>query len=180
MHIEDLGYGLNYAIKLAAEAHVDQVRWDGRPYIEHPLRVAWLVRVAGGDAEAEITAVLHDVVEDHPVYAGELAVMYRNYPRILKALNLLTHDHGISEAEYLDYIKRLSADPIARAVKMADLQDNLRDLRDGKLRRKYEEAEFRLHAADLAARATLRDKALAAEHPDPMIRDQLLHEAPSA
>src|SRR5947209_1708538 len=56
------------ALQIAAQAHAGQKDKEGLPYILHPLRV-----LAGVQAEeAQIVAVLHDVVEDTPVTLDDL------------------------------------------------------------------------------------------------------------
>ena len=57
---------LNFAkaAKKAADAHGKQTYPDGRPYITHPIGVAYLVLECGGTLEEGIAALLHDTVED--------------------------------------------------------------------------------------------------------------------
>lgn len=52
------------AYKLAYEAHKDQRRRSGEPYIMHPVAVARILFNIGMDNECIIGALLHDVVED--------------------------------------------------------------------------------------------------------------------
>lgn len=52
------------AYKLAKEAHKDQKRRSGEPYIMHPVAVAEILFKFGMDNECIISALLHDVVED--------------------------------------------------------------------------------------------------------------------
>ena len=55
------------ALKFATEAHADQVRrYDGAPYIYHPIAVSEIVRTFGGSKEMIAAALLHDTVEDTP------------------------------------------------------------------------------------------------------------------
>lgn len=112
--------GLEDAIALAARAHRGQTDKAGQPYILHPLRV-----MLGVDGELErLAAVLHDVVEDCGVTLAELRRL--GYPEpVLAALDRLTRRSGES---YEDFIARAAGDPIAMAVKLADLRDNM-DLR---------------------------------------------------
>lgn len=108
---------LEQAISLAVEAHAGQVRKDGTPYILHPLQVMLQM-----ESEVEqITAVLHDVVEDTAVTFADLQEMDLP-PEALEAIRLLTHEDGVP---YEDYIMNLKASPIARRVKLADLKHNM-------------------------------------------------------
>lgn len=104
------------ARSIAEAAHAGQVDRAGAPYILHPQRVASLV---DGDT-AKAAAWLHDVVEDTSLTFGDLASMGVS-PEVLATLRLLTHEPGVP---YLEYIGRIKADPVAKAVKLADLSHN--------------------------------------------------------
>ncbi len=52
------------AYRIAAEAHKDQIRKSGEPYIVHPLNVAIILACLEMDKETLIAGILHDVVED--------------------------------------------------------------------------------------------------------------------
>ena len=106
------------AIRIAAEAHASQLDKDGRPYILHPIAV--MMSVPPGDAQ--VVAVLHDVVEDTGVTMDDLARAGFG-ESVLASLRLVTH---AKDEPYARYVIRCKADPIARAVKLADLRDNTR------------------------------------------------------
>lgn len=60
-------------LEFAMKAHDGQVRkYDGLPYITHPIAVAELVRGAGGDPNMQAAALLHDVLEDTAVTHAQL------------------------------------------------------------------------------------------------------------
>ena len=63
---------LNRAICFAVEAHKDQKRKDGGPFILHPLEDAAIVGTMTKDPEILAAAVLHDTVEDTDVTIGEI------------------------------------------------------------------------------------------------------------
>jgi (p)ppGpp synthase/HD superfamily hydrolase len=113
------GPTLEDALALALEAHRGQVypAPDPEPYILHPIRVMLGVSLP----EARIVAVLHDVVEDTDLTLKTLKDHGFGL-RILEAVDSLTRRPG--EA-YEDYVRRLASNPIAREVKLSDLQDNL-------------------------------------------------------
>lgn len=102
---------------IAADAHQGQVDKAGRPYIEHPQRVA--ARVAD-DPLAAATAWLHDVVEDTPwtLQALDEAGVPTS---VLEAVDALTKREGEPAASYY---ARVRQNPLARRVKLADLDDN--------------------------------------------------------
>ena len=108
---------LERAILLAVQAHRGQVDRSGAPYILHPLRV--MLRV---ETENErIAAVLHDVVEDTDWTLDGLRA--EGFPEeVVQAVDCLTRREGES---YDDRVARAAANPIARRVKLADLEDNM-------------------------------------------------------
>lgn len=112
--------GLEEAIAIALEAHRGQTDRAGEPYVLHPLRMMQRLRT---DAE-RITAVLHDVVEDSAWALDDLRT--RGFPgEVLDAVDAVTRR---PDEPYDALVERAAANPIARAVKLADLEDNL-DLR---------------------------------------------------
>lgn len=112
---------LERAIEIATVAHEGQTRFDGSPYIEHPLRVMRTVRNQGHSERAQIVGVLHDAVEDSGLTFEELREEGFD-DTIINPLELLTKEKG---ADYELYVQRLSVNACARAVKKADLFDNL-------------------------------------------------------
>jgi GTP pyrophosphokinase len=67
---------LQKAIRLAQEAHRQQVRKSGEPYFFHPLRVAHLAARHWMDFASVISALLHDVVEDTPTTLEDISEMF--------------------------------------------------------------------------------------------------------
>lgn len=109
------------AISLAAKAHCGQSRRDETPYIYHPLMVAELVKRNGASIDCQITAVLHDTLEDTSVTEEDVAKFGEN---VVRAVKLLTRRRDMDETDYVDDILQ---DPIAKAVKEADKIHNLRE-----------------------------------------------------
>ena len=104
------------ALKLCFEAHKEQVDKTGLPYVFHPFHLAEQMQ----SEESTVAALLHDVVEDTDYSFEDLEKMGFG-GRILDALRLLTHD---DDTPYMDYVAALKDNPIARAVKLADLKHN--------------------------------------------------------
>ena len=104
------------ALKLCFEAHKNQVDKSGMPYVFHPFHVAEQMT----DEAATIVALLHDVVEDTDYTLEDLAAEGFG-KEILEAVALMTHEDDVP---YLDYVAKLKENPIARAVKLADLAHN--------------------------------------------------------
>ena len=107
------------AIELAKQHHKGQTDRTGKPYIEHPLRVMNQMK----SEEEKIVAVLHDIVEDTDISLNDL----RNEgfsEEVVSAVECLTKQDG---ENYDSYIERISFNPLAVKIKLADLEDN-RDL----------------------------------------------------
>ncbi|MBQ3136407.1 MAG: bifunctional (p)ppGpp synthetase/guanosine-3',5'-bis(diphosphate) 3'-pyrophosphohydrolase [Clostridia bacterium] len=64
------------AFTIADEAHKEQRRRSGEPYIIHPIAVARILADMGMDADSVCAALLHDVVEDTPTTAAEIREMF--------------------------------------------------------------------------------------------------------
>lgn len=104
------------SIKTCLRCPCGQVDKAGMPYIFHPYEVALQVQTE----EEVCAALLHDVVEDTDWTMGDLRAA--GFPEtVLEAVQLLTHDPAVP---YLDYVRALCGNPIAVAVKRADLHHN--------------------------------------------------------
>lgn len=104
------------ALKLCFEAHKEQTDKSGMPYVFHPFHLAEQMQTE----ETTIVALLHDVVEDTDYTIADLSAMGFD-KNVTDALSLLTHDDA---TEYLDYVRAVKENPIAKAVKLADLKHN--------------------------------------------------------
>ncbi len=109
---------LEKALQIAAKAHEGQKDKEGLPYILHPLRV--MGHVEGSDAQ--IVAVLHDVVEDTAVTLDDLRAAGFG-ETVLAAVACVTHR---KDQPYADYVIGCKDNPVARQVKLGDLADNCR------------------------------------------------------
>ncbi len=104
------------AMKVAYSVHKEQTDKTGLPYIHHPLHLA-------EQMEEEITtcvALLHDTVEDGDITVADLQKMGFP-PAVTDAVALLTHDPSV---DYMEYVATIRQNPIAKAVKLADLRHN--------------------------------------------------------
>jgi len=109
---------LERAIGLAVESHHGQRDKAGLPYILHLLRVMHLV----SDPVEKQAAVLHDYIEDVSGSVEEL----RSHAISEPAIQAIVHLTKPEQMSYFEYVIRLSSDPIATTVKLADLEDNYR------------------------------------------------------
>ena len=105
------------ALEVAMQAHKGQADPAGFPYILHPI----LVAEKQTEEMAAVAALLHDVVEDSDF---EIRDLYEfGFPEeAVEAVSALTHKKG---EPYDHYIERVKHNPIATAVKLADLEQNM-------------------------------------------------------
>lgn len=104
---------------IAFIAHRGLLDRSGAPYIDHPGRIAERFDPVTETVEAA-SAWLHDVLEESPVTARELFEAGVT-PPILEVVQLLTRTPDVSDEEYYARIRR---NPVARRVKLADIDDN--------------------------------------------------------
>lgn len=108
---------LGNAISIAAKAFKDKLDKSGEPYILHCLRVMNKQKTI----TRQIVAVLHDLVEDTNWDYEDLRQKGFG-DAIIIPLRLLTHDPTVKT--YEEYIADISTNDDARAIKLADLEDN--------------------------------------------------------
>ena len=108
---------LEKALGIALIAHAGQKDKAGAPYILHPLRLM----MTAEEPDTQVTALLHDVLEDSELTEDDLN--QAGIPEhIAAAVAALTRQ--IDET-YEEFIARIAEDPLARRVKILDIQDNL-------------------------------------------------------
>lgn len=103
------------AMQIAYQAHHGQVDKAGVPYVLHPVHLAEGME----DEVSACVALLHDVVEDTEWTFAMLEAEFP--PEVTDALRLLTH---ADEESYMDYVRRIKGNAVARRVKIADLKHN--------------------------------------------------------
>lgn len=116
------------AAKFAALSHSGQTRKDGRtPYINHPVRVAMLLKRVGiTDADVLQAALLHDTIEDTDVTAADLV---RRFGEAVATLVLeVSDDKSLPKAERkrLQLLAPFSYG--AALIKVSDKTVNLQDI----------------------------------------------------
>lgn len=146
------------ALAFSTAAHGEQKRkYTGNPYIEHPIRVAQLVKEAGGTEEMIAAAYLHDVVEDVSLdRIRELCGIttpikdHSGFPESERSnkLHCLAYQFGHKVASLVEMVTDVSlpadgnrkarkqkdlehlaqASPEGKTIKLADLVDNSRDI----------------------------------------------------
>jgi (p)ppGpp synthase/HD superfamily hydrolase len=126
-------------LQIAVKAHRGQREGHGLPYVLHPIRV--MLRMRKDDER--IVALLHDVVE-HTDWSFKDLRKEGFRGRIVRAVDHLTKRPG---EDYDAYIERLRPHRLARAVKMADLRDNLDQCRGPRSTAKDRKRIVRYNAA---------------------------------
>ena len=108
---------LENAITLAVQQHTGQLDKGGQPYILHPLRVMLQLQ----QPDQQIVAVLHDILEDTHTTAQDLQNLgfQTHIIQAIQALTKLRHETRVQAA------MRTAQNPLACAVKIADVQDNM-------------------------------------------------------
>ncbi|MDH3322512.1 MAG: HD domain-containing protein, partial [Flavobacteriaceae bacterium] len=123
------------AFDLAAEAHKDQRRKTGEPYIFHPIAVAKIVaNEIGLGANSIAAALLHDVVEDTAYSFADLEQIFGE--TITKIVNGLTkisrlqndQDKSIQAENFRKMLLTLNDDVRVILIKIADRYHNMQTL----------------------------------------------------
>ena len=136
------------AYELAREAHKDQKRHSGEPYIIHPLHVAKILAELEMDKESIISGLLHDVVEDTAVtseqiraqFGDDVATIVEGVTKLTR-LNLGNADKLQLQAENLrKMFLSMSKDIRIIIVKLADRLHNMRTLEYQKAEKQREKA----------------------------------------
>lgn len=135
------------AIDLAIQAHAGQKDRNGRPYIEHPLRVWERVKANGGTLVQQIAALLHDTVEDTYVTLQDIQTQFGQ--EVFEAVDALSRREN---EMYVTSILRVQLNSNATVVKLQDLNDNLDPARMSKL---HPDDQARLRPRYLQAVKTL-------------------------
>jgi (p)ppGpp synthase/HD superfamily hydrolase len=127
------------SLAIALRAHTGVTDKAGRAYILHPLRI-----MAKMTTDNEMSAaLLHDVIEDSDITAADL--LSEGIPsEVVDAVLCLSKREGES---YQDFVFRAKQNPIARKVKIADIEDNINVLRITNLTEKDLARVAKYHAA---------------------------------
>ena len=125
---------IHRAFVFGANAHGEQRRASGEPYIHHPVQVARILAEMRLDHETIVAALLHDVMEDTPTAKPQIATDFGDtVANLVDGVSKLTHlSFGSrAEAEAENFRKMLMAmarDLRVMLVKLADRLHNMRTL----------------------------------------------------
>jgi guanosine-3',5'-bis(diphosphate) 3'-pyrophosphohydrolase len=125
---------IHRAYLIASDAHHNQTRRSGEPYITHPVAVAGILADQKMDAETIMAALLHDVIEDTPVTKKELADAFgHQVADLVDGVSKLTQIEFVSRAHmqaenFRKMVLAMSKDIRVILVKLADRLHNMRTL----------------------------------------------------
>ena len=121
------------AFYFAVEAHKDQRRRSGEPYIYHPIEVATIAaHDIGLGRTSIICALLHDVVEDTQYTLDDIREMFgEKVERVVDGLTKFDNLEGAESAQAENFkkvISSLSYDIRVVLIKLSDRLHNMRTL----------------------------------------------------
>ncbi len=120
------------AILFAHKAHKGQFRkYSGEPYICHAVSVAAIIEEYGFSDDVIIAALFHDIVEDTKVSSAEISEKFGLEVGVL--VSWVTDiskpsDGNRAQRKAIDRKHILSASSKAKAIKLADLIDNTKNI----------------------------------------------------
>jgi GTP pyrophosphokinase len=123
------------AFNLAVEAHSEQRRKTGEPYIYHPIAVAKIVaNEIGLGATSIAAALMHDVVEDTDYTIDDIEQLFgETIARIVSGLTKISNlkkdkDHSIQAENFRKMLLTLNDDVRVILIKIADRLHNMQTM----------------------------------------------------
>lgn len=122
------------AYHFAKEAHGEQTRRTGEPYITHPVAVAHILAEMRMDPPTIIAAILHDVVEDTAIAQAEIIEHFgKEIADLVDGVTKLTQIHFENYAQaqaenFRKMVMAMASDIRVILIKLADRLHNMRTL----------------------------------------------------
>ncbi len=122
------------AYRLAKQAHKEQRRKSGAPYIEHPVQIAYIASQFNLDATTITAALLHDVVEDTPYSSEDIeAIFGPNVSALVDGVTKLRKIKYVSpEEQQVENLRKMffamAKDIRVVVIKLIDRLHNMRTL----------------------------------------------------
>ncbi len=118
------------AYDFAAEAHKGQVRFNGEPYISHPLTAAYILAMMHIDINIIIAALLHDVPEDTDITLDAIEKKFgRDVANMARGITKLGKLKYRGVERYLENLRKMfvamAEDIRVMIIKFADRIHNL-------------------------------------------------------
>ena len=126
---------LHKAYEIAKQAHREQKRKSGEPYIVHPVQVACILAELRLDRETIAAALLHDVIEDTNIsrkeieetFGSEILFLVEGVTKIDSIFGTISKDE-LKVESFRKLILAMSKDIRVVIIKLADRLHNMRTL----------------------------------------------------